>query len=254
MGDSCFKGKHPRHFEPWNERRQGSGTGCAARTYHNAIYVGEGVPKKVGHKRYIFAAKAQVAKKAYVVGLVVDEDHNGKRFYNHELTEIEDLDGPSLDRLPEGGITEANQGLSVLNLIRKKLSVNIDMFLQSAHHGAPLVSEGITRSISGPERRFEKCNSLARPDGNTHHQPGIGGGTLFQGISADVPGRVRSYARPRRGNGAAGGSLRSAGGNGAAARYAGSEGCKAAGNGGADNGGEGRCGGKTAARTGMRRG
>ncbi|HJB64734.1 MAG TPA: hypothetical protein H9768_00415 [Candidatus Mailhella merdavium] len=152
----------------------------------NAIYVGEGVPKKVGHKRYIFAAKAQVAKKAYVVGLVVDEDHNGKRFYNHELTEIEDLDGPSLDRLPEGGITEANQGLSVLNLIRKKLGVNINMLLQSAHHGVPLVSEGITRSISGQNGGLKNAIVSPGPDGNTHHQPGIGGGTLFQGISADV--------------------------------------------------------------------
>lgn len=111
----------------------------------NAIYVGDGVPKKAGHKRYIFAAKAQVAKKTYVVGLVVDEDQNGKRFYNHELTEIEDLDRPSLDRRPEGGITEANQGLSVLNVIRKKLGVNINILLQSAYHGAPLVREGMTR-------------------------------------------------------------------------------------------------------------
>lgn len=111
----------------------------------NAIYVGDGVPKKAGHKRYIFAAKAQVAKKTYVVGLVVDEDQNGKRFYNHELTEIEDLDRPSLDRRPEGGVTEANQGLSVLNVIRKKLGVNINILLQSAYHGAPLVREGMTR-------------------------------------------------------------------------------------------------------------
>ena len=120
----------------------------------NGVYVDNGVAKKPGHKRYIFASKVQVGETAYVVGFVVDEDQNGKRFYNHELTEIENLDGPSLDRQPEGGVTEAGQGLSVLNVIKNKLGVNANILFQ-------FIGESGAGRLDRQDKALQMLNRLA---------------------------------------------------------------------------------------------
>ncbi len=93
----------------------------------NAVYLEKGRTTEAGHKRHIFAAKARVGAESFVVGIVIDEDYNGKRFYNHELTTIKDLDGTKQVLPPESGNEPgSNQGLSVLNIVRKHLNVKPD--------------------------------------------------------------------------------------------------------------------------------
>ena len=91
----------------------------------NAVYIDEGKAKKEGHKRHIFAVKTRIADKDYVVGIVVNEDPQGRKFYDHELTEIERLDSPLQHGAQESAITGRgeDQALSVLEIIRRKLAV-----------------------------------------------------------------------------------------------------------------------------------
>jgi hypothetical protein len=107
----------------------------------NAVYI---APGKEGakHKRHIFAAKVNIGQgetaERFLVAVVVEEGENGKRFYNHELTEIENLDSPSLSRSPDGAaLPEANRDSSVLNIARKHLGVKPDITLKTDELSAP---------------------------------------------------------------------------------------------------------------------
>lgn len=83
----------------------------------NGVYLQQGKTTDSGHKRHIFASKVNVGTEKYVVGFVVEEDRNGKRFYNHELTEIENLGNPSLAHSPYSkGLPEVDRD-SVLNIV-----------------------------------------------------------------------------------------------------------------------------------------
>lgn len=84
------------------------------------------IDKGRNNSRDIFAAKAQIGNDIYLVGIVIDTDTNGHRFYNHEMTEIKKLDAAKLDRLENANVTGQNQALSVLHVIRNKLGVNPD--------------------------------------------------------------------------------------------------------------------------------
>ncbi|MDR3088890.1 MAG: hypothetical protein LBU39_03625 [Desulfobulbaceae bacterium] len=95
----------------------------------NGVYLESGSRNADGLISHVFAAKASINDKPMVVGFVIREDANGRRFYDHELTETE-----SLGSLQPGVTSktqtphirgQVNQG-SVLNVVRKYLGVNAD--------------------------------------------------------------------------------------------------------------------------------
>jgi hypothetical protein len=61
----------------------------------DGIYVGttSGKTYQQGMKRHIFAAKVDICGKSLLVGFVIMEDASGRRFYDHEMTKIKNLDG-----------------------------------------------------------------------------------------------------------------------------------------------------------------
>ncbi|GBU20479.1 hypothetical protein R80B4_00357 [Fibrobacteres bacterium R8-0-B4] len=63
----------------------------------NGIFIktNTGKSRQRDMKNHIFAAKVNIGVEAKLVGFVILEDMNGRRFYDHELTEIENLDGLS---------------------------------------------------------------------------------------------------------------------------------------------------------------
>ena len=91
----------------------------------SGIYIADG---KIEHgmQTHIFANKINLDGQEYVVGFVVREDQNGRRFYDHELTEIIDpgsLNAASLSKDGEEHATRANRGI-VMNILRDRLGVN----------------------------------------------------------------------------------------------------------------------------------
>jgi len=91
----------------------------------SGIYIADG---KIEHgmQTHIFANKINLDGHEYVVGFVVREDQNGRRFYDHELTEIIDpgsLNAASLSKDGEEHATRANRG-DVMNILRDRLGVN----------------------------------------------------------------------------------------------------------------------------------
>lgn len=87
---------------------------------------------------HIFATKANIGGKDFVVGYVVKEDVNGNRYYDHEMTEI--IDPAELQSTSgaashgEVGRPKAPQG-RVLNILREVLGVNdgtASVFFQDA--------------------------------------------------------------------------------------------------------------------------
>ncbi len=80
--------------------------------------------KMIGH---IFAARVNIGKEEKLVGFVIREDARGKRFYDHELTEIKSLDEFSSQvgatGLNTGKGTRTRQG-SVIKIIQDWLKVN----------------------------------------------------------------------------------------------------------------------------------
>jgi len=78
-------------------------------------------------KEHIFAAKVDIGSKHKLVGFVVKEDSNGRRFYDHELTEMKNLDGLS----PHAGAAGLNTGEadrtrqgSIIKIIQNTLKIN----------------------------------------------------------------------------------------------------------------------------------
>jgi len=63
----------------------------------NGVFIktNSGKSRQQGMKSHIFATKVNIGEKPKLVGFVINEDAMGKRFYDHELTEIENLDGLS---------------------------------------------------------------------------------------------------------------------------------------------------------------
>lgn len=95
--------------------------------------------KQQGMKSHVFAAKVNIAGKSMVVGFVIKEDANGKRFYDHELTEIENLDGLVTHSGAIGLATEkafqTRQGLTI-NIVQKHLGVNPDTVFEQSGQSA----------------------------------------------------------------------------------------------------------------------
>ena len=76
---------------------------------------------------HIFAAKLDIGDKSKLVGFVVKEASNGRRYYDHEMSEIKNLDGLS----PHAGAAGLNTGKayqtrqgSVINIIQEMLKIN----------------------------------------------------------------------------------------------------------------------------------
>ena len=76
---------------------------------------------------HIFAAKLDIGDKSKLVGFVVKEAPNGRRFYDHELTEIKNLDGLTPQAgaagLDTGEADRTRQG-SVIKIIQNFLKIN----------------------------------------------------------------------------------------------------------------------------------
>lgn len=84
----------------------------------NGVYLDSEVahnPRQIGMTSHVFAAKLMMLKKPMLVGYIIKEDMNGKRFYDHEFTEMKNLDelSPKFGAAPDSGgrHPDARQGL-----------------------------------------------------------------------------------------------------------------------------------------------
>ena len=82
-----------------------------------------------GMKRHVFAAKLGIANESFVVGFVVHEDLQGRKYYEHELTEMENLGSLASPTQQRGGQTRAGRD-SIMNIVRKHLGVKPDVTLE----------------------------------------------------------------------------------------------------------------------------
>ncbi len=77
-----------------------------------------------GCKSHIFAGKAKVDGEGYVIGFTVNEDANGRRYYNHELTEMNKALGGIWPDRANTVFTSTSAGREpVSSIIRKYLFV-----------------------------------------------------------------------------------------------------------------------------------
>jgi len=94
---------------------------------------------------HIFAAKASVDGKPYVIGFVVREDMNGRRYYDHSLTEITALSESVRDgKAPKvtARSTPVNRE-SITTIVKKHLGVKPDATFESpAFHGSQKDASG----------------------------------------------------------------------------------------------------------------
>jgi hypothetical protein len=112
----------------------------------NGIYLQPGKVAANGNKRHIFASKLTINNEPFVVGFVVQEDVNGRKYYDHEMTEIRNLGSLGSQSLTDSGWPGANRD-SVINIVRKHLGVKPDLtFTQSQDSRPP---RGATM-FSGP--------------------------------------------------------------------------------------------------------
>jgi len=98
----------------------------------NGVHLETNKENDLDLKGYIFASKATIDGKQYAVGYVVREDGNGRRYYDHELTALEEIDaleetGEESRRTPNRllgpGANPAGKE-SVINILKKHLWVN----------------------------------------------------------------------------------------------------------------------------------
>jgi len=150
----------------------------------NGVYL-ETTHENTPLKRHIFASRAVVDGAPSVIGFVVREDVNGRRYYDHSLTELSRLDSPrkigsennqgadthgAASSLPsrQGRVPTANRE-SISNIVHKHLGVKPDLTLnQRGARGAVELS---------PERAairlFEKADLSTIPhEGRFQHRRG----------------------------------------------------------------------------------
>ena len=85
-----------------------------------------------GEKRHIFAAKVKIAGEEFAVGFVIHEDRHGHKYYDHELTEMENLGATVVRTQNETGLNRPPRD-SVMNIVQKHLGVKPEMTLYQAH-------------------------------------------------------------------------------------------------------------------------
>jgi hypothetical protein len=111
----------------------------------NGILLESGKKNEQGLLSHVFAAKLDIGGKRLVAGFVVREDVNGKRYYDHELTEIRNLDDPAEGKPDAIGLdTERairdRQG-DVINIVRSHIGVKPSLTLyQPASGGMTLAA------------------------------------------------------------------------------------------------------------------
>ena len=114
----------------------------------NGVFLEAQARNEQGLLSHIFASKATVDGVPYVVGFVVREDVNGKRYYDHSMTEIKALSGPETGGKARGNTARSKpvNRESVLSIVQKHLGVKPDVFLQSdasgPHGWTELLSDG----------------------------------------------------------------------------------------------------------------
>jgi hypothetical protein len=94
----------------------------------NGVFIttNPGKSQQTGMKKHVFATKVNIGDKSKLVGFIISEDGSGRRFYDHELTEIENLDGLSPHAGTIGlGTEKAHRTRqdSIIDIIRKSLAV-----------------------------------------------------------------------------------------------------------------------------------
>jgi hypothetical protein len=98
----------------------------------NGIYLETNPENKEGLISHIFTSKAVIDGVLYAIGYVVREDKNGRRYYDHELTHIKEIDhldinaGRNSIGTPQQTGPSANPAgkESVINILKKHLAVN----------------------------------------------------------------------------------------------------------------------------------
>jgi hypothetical protein len=108
----------------------------------SGIYLESDKPDGDGNIRHIFAAKMSMNGEPLVVGFVVKEHKDGKKYYDHEVTEIENLGSLALAE-KQTGTPEPHRD-SVMNIVRKHLGVNPDFTLNSGPRGSVTFGDGET--------------------------------------------------------------------------------------------------------------
>jgi hypothetical protein len=114
----------------------------------NGIYL-EPLPqrnKQHGMIEHVFAAKVKFDTEDKVVWFVIREDNaTGRRFYDHEITEIENLDIPPrglTGTLKPGSLDKGPRQGSVMNIVRKHLGVNPNFTLNAGTRNRGYVEFG----------------------------------------------------------------------------------------------------------------
>ncbi len=126
----------------------------------NAVHVNE-VPHGDG-KRHVLASKVEYKGEEFVVELVVSEDRNGRRFYEHEFTEMTKLADLAKSGATLAGRRASGQRASLKSVVASLFSVNPATSSQVVdENGEPLVvyhgswagsTEGEAISVFDPDR------------------------------------------------------------------------------------------------------
>jgi hypothetical protein len=102
--------------------------------------------KQIGMKSHIFGAKVDIAGKPMAVGFIIKEDMNGRRFYDHELTEMKSLDevvthSGAAPASAEGRRSDPHQGL-VMSIVKKHLGVKPELTFEQPAYQAQAQAGG----------------------------------------------------------------------------------------------------------------
>jgi hypothetical protein len=88
----------------------------------------ETTPQANNNNSHIFAAKANLDGKPYVIGFVVRETNKGKRYYDHTIIVEEEGWAETWSRETNtAGANPPNNPTSVINILKKHLKVNSDV-------------------------------------------------------------------------------------------------------------------------------
>lgn len=123
--------------------------------------------------RHYYAAKFSLAGKEYVAGLVVREDANGRRFYDHELSKIVNPEAvfprPGAALESESGQSPTPRG-SVMDIVREALGVNADVLFKKGqdHNSSGLTAAKVKAALKGTA--FEGLTVLDSPEDLTDRQ------------------------------------------------------------------------------------
>ncbi len=123
-----------------------------------AVPIPEGT-KRIGQQKTkaIYAAKLRIGDKRFLAGLVVRQDANGQRFYDHELSRIEQ-ENPGTVLPHQGAVSEESRDPwpsrgSIVKIIRQALGVKESTLVFRRGHGA-------AEAPASPVRGLEVLASL----------------------------------------------------------------------------------------------